>query len=215
MLRRFPEFIASLFLVLSLAGSAQINNGDALKLLDEVSKRYADAKSYHIEVTIESRLSSEFSTSWQKQNLRAEEAPGNRYRFEGQSSSGSGIVVSDGVTEWTLNRIYDEYTKRAPGTYGHPFPKAPEAPEFGRGPTREAAFLRTDLGAAGDTAKSAHFLSDETILVDGERRACYVVTFGPEDLRKPTPDTRTTFTFWIDKERRIILKSLFVTDGTR
>jgi hypothetical protein len=83
----------------------------------------ADAKSYQIELTIESRTSSEFSTSWRKQNLRAEQAPRNSYRFEGQSSDGSGIVVSDGVTEWNLNRIYGEYTKRPPGTYGHPFPK--------------------------------------------------------------------------------------------
>lgn len=89
MLRKLSE-VASIFLVLSLSGSAQSkNDNDALKLLDEVSKRYADAQSYHIEVTIESQMSSEFSTSWHKQNLRAEQASGNRYRFEGFSLTGS------------------------------------------------------------------------------------------------------------------------------
>jgi hypothetical protein len=125
MLRKLLGFAASLYLVSSLTASPQTDNGDALKLLDEITKRYADAKSYHIESIHESRLSSEFSSSWHKETLRAEEVPGNRYRFEGQSSSGSGIVVSDGVTEWNLQRTYDQYTKRPPGTYGHPFPMDP------------------------------------------------------------------------------------------
>jgi thiol-disulfide isomerase/thioredoxin len=213
MLGRLSELkLASLFLVLSLAGSAQTNNDDALKLLDEVSKRYADAQSYHIELTIESRTSSEFSTSWRKQNLRAEQAPGNRYRFEGQSFDGSGIVVSDGVTEWNLNRIYDEYTKRPPGSYGHPFPKLLTQGDV---TTQNAFFVRSGLSTSGDTARSAHFLPDETISPDGQPRACFVVTFGPDDLRNPFPYARTTHTFWIDKERRVILKSLSVTDGNR
>lgn len=212
MLRKFSGFIASLFLISCRAVLAQTNNDDALKFLDEVSKRYADAKNYQIEVTVESRSSSEFSTSWRKQNLRAEQAPGNRYRFEGQSSDGSAIVVSDGVTEWNLNRINDEYTKRPPGTYGHPFPKVST---LGEGPTQGAFFVRTELATAGDTAKSAHFLPDETISGDGQPRACFVVTFGPEDLREPFPYARTTYTFWIDKERGIILKSLLVSDGNR
>jgi hypothetical protein len=41
------------------------------------------------------------------------------------------------------------------------------------------------------------------------------VTFGPEDLREPFPYARTTQTFWIDKEHRIILKSSRVSDGNR
>jgi hypothetical protein len=79
---------------------AQSATRDALKLLDDVSKHYADAYSHHIEAIRESRSSSELMSSWQKEILRAEEAPGNRYRFEGRSFGNSGIVVSDGVTEW-------------------------------------------------------------------------------------------------------------------
>ena len=213
MLRKLLGFAASLYLASSLTAWAQTDNGDALKLLDEVTKRYADAKSYHIELIHESRLSSEFTSSWRKEMLRAEEAPGNRYRFEGQSSSGSGIVVSDGVTEWNMHRTYDQYTKRPPGTYGHPFPKTSTAQD--EQPAHEAFFLRSNLAMAGDFAKSAHFLPAETISVEGHRVACLVVTFGPEDLRTPFPSARTTQTFWIDKGRRIIVKSQLLSDGNK
>lgn len=210
MFRKLLGF-AALYLVSSLAGRAQTHNGDALKLLDEVSKHYADAKSYHIESIRESRVSSQLRSSWQKEMLRAQEAPGNRYRFEGQSSSGSGLVVSDGVTEWNIHRTYDQYTKRPPGTYGHPFPKTSSAQD--EQPAREAFFLRSNLAMAGDFAKSAHFLPAETISVEGHHVVCLVVTFGPEDMRTPFPSARTSQTFWIDKDRRVITKSRLVSDG--
>lgn len=145
--------------------------------------------------------------------LKAEQAPGSRYRFEGRSSSGSGIVVSDGITEWNLHRTYDQYTKRPTGTFGHPFPKTPVAPD--ERPVQEALSLRTNLATVGDLAKSAHFLAEETISIADHRVACLVVTFGPEDLRTPFPSARTTHAFWIDRERRIIVKSLRVSDSDR
>jgi thiol-disulfide isomerase/thioredoxin len=121
-------------------------------------------------------------------------------------------VVSDGITEWNLHRTYDQYTKRPPETYGHPLPKTTTQDEA---PGREAFFLRTELATAGDFAKSAHFLPEETILIDDRRIACLVVTFGPADLRKPFPSASTSQTFWIDKERRVVVKSLLVSDGNR
>jgi|HubBroStandDraft_4_1064222.scaffolds.fasta_scaffold03281_2 thiol-disulfide isomerase/thioredoxin len=213
MSRKLAGLAAFLFLASSLAGWAQTDNGDALKLLDEVAKHYADANSYHIESIRESRISSELHSSWQKEMLRAEQAPGNRYRFEGRSASGSGIVLSDGITEWNLHRSYDQYTKRPPGNYGHPFPKRPTAQD--EEPEQEAFFLQTNLATAGDFAKSAHFLPEETISVEDHRVACVVVTFGPEDLRQPFPSASTSQTFWIDKVHRIIVKSLRVSDGNR
>lgn len=213
MLRKLLGFTMCLFLASSLAGWTRTDNGDALKLLDEVSKHYADANSYHIESIRESRLSSELHSSWQKEMLRAEQAPGNRYRLEGRSSSGSGIVVSDGVTEWNLHRTDDQYTQRPPGTYGHAFPRTPIAQD--EAPEHEAFFLRTNLATAGDFAKSAHFLPEETISIGDHRIACLVITFGPQDLREPFPYAKTSHTFWIDKEHQIIVKSLLVSDGNR
>jgi cytochrome c biogenesis protein CcmG, thiol:disulfide interchange protein DsbE len=209
---KLSGFVASFFLASSLAAWAQTDNGDALKLLDEVTKRYADASSYHIESVRESRDSSALQSSWRKEMLRAEQAPGNRYRFEGQSFLGSEIVVSDGITEWNLRRTDEQYTKRPPGTFGHPFPLVIMADEAS---ARDAFLSRTGLAMAGDFAKSAHFLPEETIPIADRPIACLVVTFGPDDLRKPFPSASTTQTFWIDKERRVIVKSLRVSDSTR
>lgn len=191
---------------------AQSANSDALKLLDDVSKHYADADSYHIEAIRETRSSSELRSSWQKEILRAEEAPGNRYRFEGRSFRDSGIVVSDGVTEWNLHRTDDQYTKRSPGTFGHPFPKTPLGQD--EKSEQDAFFLRRDLAAAGDFAKSAHFLPEETISIGDHSIECLVVSFGPGDLRRPFPSASTTQTFWIDKKHNTIVKSLRLSDST-
>lgn len=208
---KLAGFIACLFLASSLAAPPQTDNGDALKLLDKVSRRYADATSYRIEAIKESRLSSELSSSWHKEMLKAEQARGSRYRFEGRSSSGSGIVVSDGVTEWNLHRTYGQYIKRPPGTFGHPFPKTAFEPD--ERPELEAFGLRRNLATVGDSVKSAHFLAEETISIGDHRVTCLVVTFGPEDLRTPFPYARTTQTLWIDRERSIIVKSLLVSEG--
>lgn len=213
MVRQPLIFTAVLLLASSLAARAHTDNDDALAMLDGVSKRYADARSYHIEAIRESRSSSELMTSWRKEILRAEQAPGNRYRFEGRDAAGSGIVVSDGVTEWNLHRTNEVYTKRPPGTYGHPFPKMAITQDAW--PEHEAFLLRSGLAMAADFAKTAHFLDEETITVGDRRIACLVVAFGPDDLRKPFPSARTTHTFWIDKVRRVIVRTRRVTDANR
>jgi hypothetical protein len=65
---------------------------DALALLNEVSQRYADAKSYHIEAEEERNSSNELHRDWQKTLLKAIVMPGGRYRYEGRSGFGGGHV---------------------------------------------------------------------------------------------------------------------------
>jgi cytochrome c biogenesis protein CcmG, thiol:disulfide interchange protein DsbE len=214
MVTKLLGLTACLLLTSSFALLAQTDHGDALKLLDQIAKHYANAQSYRIEAIRESRSSSELRSYWQKETLRAEQAPGNRYLYEGRAFTGSGIVVSDGHTEWNLHRSFDQYTKRPPETYGHPFPKAPFASDDGM-PERNAFSLRSDLAMVGDSAKSAHFLPAETIAVGDHQVACFVVTIGPEDLQRPFPFARTTQTFWIDRQHTTIVKSLRVTDAAR
>ena len=184
---------------------------DALKLLDAVTKQYADATSYRIEAVKESRSTTDLSSYWTKEVLKAEEAPGKRYRFEGRTHMGSGFVVSDGKTEWNLHYPFNEYTRRPAGSYGHPFPKLRNIGDDAG--EENAYFLRRPLAMTADSAKAAHFLHDQTIHVGGHRVKCYVVTFGSEDLRNPsTFFGKIRQTFWIDKKRSIIVKSLFVGD---
>jgi hypothetical protein len=49
---------------------------DATALLNEVSQRYADAKSYHIEAVEERSSSSELNRDWQKTFMTAVVSPG-------------------------------------------------------------------------------------------------------------------------------------------
>jgi len=205
------RLLAAFFLLMAhpLTGWAQ-DTGGALELLDQVGRHYAEAKSYHIESIVESRSQSELSSDWSKEYLSAEQATGKRYRFEGRTSTGSGIVVSDGVTEWNLYRSYGQYTKKAAGTYT-PYTKTlimlDNRPEF------EASNMRTSLATMSDSIKSAHFLKDAAVSIEGHRVSCFVVTFGPEDLLKPFPSGRTTQTIWIDKARKTIVKTLVVSDS--
>src|SRR6266478_2127345 len=73
---------------------------DPLGLLNEVSQRYADAKSYHVEAIEERTSGNELQRDWQRRLLVAIVMPGGRYRYEGRSGIGSSILVSDGATHW-------------------------------------------------------------------------------------------------------------------
>src|SRR5665811_2517668 len=73
---------------------------DALALLNEVSQRYADAKSYHLEAIEERTSSNELTRHWDKTFLTAIVTADGRYRYEARSGFGSAILVSDAKTDW-------------------------------------------------------------------------------------------------------------------
>jgi len=101
--------------------SVQGADADALNLLHEVTQKYAKAIRSHIESVTEIHRSDDLSSDRRKDSMIEYEAPGNRYVFGGRSRSGeSGLVVSDGATEWELHAAYGEYIKRPAGTFGHP-----------------------------------------------------------------------------------------------
>jgi hypothetical protein len=90
---------------------------DALALLNEVSQRYADANSYHIEAVEESTSSNELSRHWDKRLLTAIVMPDGRYRYEGRSSAGAAILVSDGTPQWNyIPTITSTRPNRHPST---------------------------------------------------------------------------------------------------
>jgi thiol-disulfide isomerase/thioredoxin len=209
-LRTLLKSIA-LLLILPTTALPQSENQDALKFLDEVLAKYTSATTYHIEAIIESRRSSELSDYRSKHFLTAYAAPGNRYRFEARAPNGEGSVISDGTTEWEYHPIYAEYKTEPAGTYGHPFPKVPTTSD--EVTEREAYFLRTNFGPIGSNLKSAHFLTPETIRIDGRSIPCIVIQFSSQDERKPDSSSKRTTTLWIEKKNHVIVKNLNVTDG--
>jgi thiol-disulfide isomerase/thioredoxin len=204
--------VLTIFLAIAAAfapARGQARPSDALKFLDEVTRQYAEAGSYHIESITETRVSTELTNYWIRELLRAEKAPGKKYRYEGQRNGGSGILVSDGTTEWQMYRSYSQYVKRLPGSY-NPYSKVPATDDARV--AEEAFFLRSNLATIADSAKSAHFERDAKISVNGHRVSCFVVTFGSEDLRRKPPASQVSQTFWIDKVRRVIVKQRIVSD---
>ena len=185
---------------LPLAVKAQSSQGDALKLLNEINTRYQTSTNFHVEMIHETRATSDLQTQWAKEVVSAYEAPGNRYRFEGKSSTGSALVVSDGTTEWDLRQVYGEYAKRSAGSYTHPV-QTDSNNHFEQSDTsvaHNAVLMRDPLQWIGsDALKSARFLADETIQISGRTIPCFVITGGSVD---PSADLRTVGTHAIGQD---------------
>ncbi|MGO8793963.1 MAG: redoxin family protein [Candidatus Sulfotelmatobacter sp.] len=182
---------------------------DALALLAEISQRYADAKSYHIEAVQERSFSNELQHSWQKMLFAAIVMPGGRYRYAGRSGYDAAIVVSDGTTEWDYHPYEHRYTRQsAPAEY----------PPEGSSPPQErtAEEAESEVKQMAGTAKrlkSAAFLPDESISVNGAVVECYVIHYSEEDLKKPREGLKEDDTLWIDKSRKLVLKTFTRTDS--
>jgi len=208
--------IALLFpLLLSSQARAQATDADALKLLGEVTQKYAKATRSHIEAVTETHNSSDLSSFWHKEFTIEYEAPGNRYVFGGRNASGSGLVVSDGTTEWELHAAYGEYINRPSGTFGHPFNDDPAAIQSEGPKERDAYFMRRNLGLFGDHLNAAHFYPDETIQVGDRQIRCFVVGFGSQDYPKSSYDLGNSTQdekVWIDKARMLIVRTETTSD---
>jgi outer membrane lipoprotein-sorting protein len=213
--RILPISLLLLILAIPIATTAQPNDADALKLLDQLGKRYQAAKSYHIELVQESRTSTDLSSSWSKVLMTAYQAPGDRYRFEGSSQQGSAEVISNGTTEWDYRSVFAEFAKRPVGSYR-------QAPQLGSDNNwlqpdtqieSQATFLVKSLVVIADSLKSAHFLPEETIDIGGRTIRCVVVGFGSADSLKQSPVGIMTTTVWIDKEKMTIVKQVSVGDS--
>jgi thiol-disulfide isomerase/thioredoxin len=197
-----------LYFILSLALLAQeapaATPGSGLALLNSVVQRYAQAKSYHIEAVKEQTFTEDLSRTWEKVYMTAIVAPGEKYRYEARSRSGSAMQLSDGTFDWEY--LVDEqlYTRTS----------AQSGPE--RRPTLEeemalleARRMVNQIGAITAPLRSASSLPDEPVTIDGHGIDCSVVRFTLDDMKSIlSPDTKLTQTIWIDKARQVIVKIL-------
>lgn len=203
--------LTTLALLAAASAPAQPPNTDPLQFLIDTAHKYADATGWYLEYTTGNRQTSERYSHSDSSSIVSAEAAGNRYHFEVSDHTGFALVVSDGATEWQLNEPMGQYVTHAPGTYGHPFASSITA---GEPQAREAFYARNTLGLLGARLKSAHWQPDDTVVIDGHKIQCYVVTFGTDDyppsppLRRTIPGSFTeTHKIWIDKDRRLIVKT--------
>ncbi len=201
-MRRFPilAVIATLFPTVSFG---QSNPSEGLDLLTQVSKKYADAKSYYVESTKEKSSSGEFSRIWRKTLLIAAEAPGGSYHYEGKFDFGSAMRIADGQTVWTYQENDHRYTAK------------PEVPDDSNAPKIirisenalfEAEHLRKQLSTMADSLKSAELLPDATLRLEGHDVVCNVVRVRSSDQKRPPARRSFEKTIWIEKKNQVVLK---------
>jgi thiol-disulfide isomerase/thioredoxin len=178
---------------------------DALGLLTEVSQRYADAKTYHLEAIEERTSSNELSRSWQKTLMTAIVMPGGRYRYEGRSGAGSAIYVSDGTHRWDYLPGQNVYIQKIVGNEDSSKKRAYLPEEIAAANAKSAVSV---LAHRAEVLKSAAFLPDETIVIDGKNTECFVVHYADEDFKVQHPAMTRESTVWIDKSRKLIVKML-------
>ncbi len=182
---------------------------DALSLLERVTKHYRDAESIHLEATVTTVTHNEYQDGSSRSILSAYTASGGRFRYEGQDSSGSGSIVSDGTTEWRYMHSFAEFAREPAGTY------------FGgrislQGDDRsiaDASQVIQGITSLDMQAKAAHYLPQESIEVAGRKVQCSVVRFGTDDGTKRATQGGSTSetTIWIDPTSMLVLKQTSIS----
>lgn len=193
--------------IILLLLTPQTKPADALALLNQVSQKYADAKSYHVEAIEEQTSTSELNRSWQKTFMAATVMPGGRYRYEGRFFAGNAVLVSDGTSEWEYLPDLTAYTKRAVST--------DEASKKRPRPKEEIAAFNARamvgiLAHLAEALKSATFLHEETIAISGRNVECYVLhaADATDDFKVRHSASLREWTLWIDKSRGVVVKKV-------
>ncbi len=209
-MNRYLVFMAALEIGL-VSATAQSSSAPppGLRILQQVSQRYADAKSYHIEMVQERTISGDLAHRWSKGFYSAAEAPGNRYRFSGKTDRGSGLMVANGKTQWAYQIESNQYTEKPAAEKPASTDSELEMPEL--------LEYSADLYLARDMAeslkklaksyKSAAKLPDETLTLDGHSIPCLVVRVTNADAKRISSRGNIfEKTIWIDKARMTVLK---------
>ena len=101
---------------LAAIGSAQAQSApegpqEALSILQKTSQHYVDLRTYKI--VQEETFTSEHPPDPAPTTMTAIEAPGGRYRFEGDMGHSNAMLVSDGHFIWFYRSSQNAFTQRA------------------------------------------------------------------------------------------------------
>jgi thiol-disulfide isomerase/thioredoxin/outer membrane lipoprotein-sorting protein len=178
------------------------NRADPLTLLKQVGQRYANATFYHIEAVTEEQMIADFSKNWSKSIITAIVAPGNKYRFEAHTNWEWWDLVSDGKTEWLYSPATQEYKKQAAPVHGASRFKSSGLQTFiGLTDAQDTIEHLAELALSG---RSAAYLPDETLTVNGNPVTCYVIEVQGKYRPGWSPDNKSLITFWVAKEDQTI-----------
>jgi thiol-disulfide isomerase/thioredoxin len=186
------------------------SSSEGFELLKKVAQQYAEANSYYIESVEERTTTTEYSHSWQKTITTAAQAPGDRFHYEGHSSSGSAMKVADGKTAWIYSVDEQRYTAKPQSLMTASKQIISGTPEWA---TFQAQNLRRNLGDMAKSLKSADRLPDATLVVNGHEVSCNVVRVQNSDQKRLSPDYRFDKTIWIDKTHMTFVKTIEHADA--
>jgi thiol-disulfide isomerase/thioredoxin/outer membrane lipoprotein-sorting protein len=209
------RFVCSFLLLatLTLTGALQIKCGnaqrgdgaaDALTLLKEVGRRYENTTYYFIAAATEEQMNAEFSRNWSKSLTIAAVAPGNKYHFESHTNWEAWVLISDGKTEWLYRPPTQEYKKQpAPFRSPNRFKSSGLQNFLG---LNDAEDTIKNLAEWPSSVRSASYIPDETLDVNGKQVSCYVIEAQGKYRPGWSPDTTELLTIWVDKENHTIRK---------
>jgi thiol-disulfide isomerase/thioredoxin len=165
---------------------------DALALLERAAQQYSDLKSYKI--TRQKTFASKHPPDPSPSTTTAAEAPGGRFRFEGDNGFGNTIQVSDGHWTWYYRPSQSAYTHR-PATGKKP--ELPEVLAVDDGVIDGAAGLHDMTWLVG-AFKAAEELPEERLTLVGNSFDCYLVEVTNDDRKIPLPYPFIDL-IWIEK----------------
>lgn len=167
---------------------------DMQRLLAEVGKNYREASSFRIEREMVSSTTSDLQRVWAKDFSATAVAPGNRYRREDKQAYNWMVEQSDGTKVWIWYPWRKQYSEQSAQTPSES--KSPGAEPRGAG----SWFKQIDRKLA-----SGRVQPPETIMIGGRKINCMVL-IGPPSSRPPSPDMEQYTTYWIDRDRKVLVK---------
>ena len=184
---------------------------DPAALLGQVSKKYAEARYYHIEAVEETDLKGELFNSWDKAILVASVAPDQRYHYEARTQNGSALKISDGKTETYYNIGANEYTqgpvRESDGRLSG------SRPMYSWEAGLQSALALFNSLSRGKALRSPVYLQDEVLTINGKPVPCYVIQ-GKSRYGGGPPNSTANITYWIDKDKLLIRKKRVHAEGT-
>ena len=222
---KVKSLIASLLISALMAAAAIAQTApsqtqpDAKELLKKVQANYADIKTYHLEGQTVMEMKGEGIFMHMEMPFAfAIGKPGQKL-MKMKIFSINTFQVSDGQTEWVFMPSDKQYTKK-------PYDKdaVDGNVRFNLG-NSEAMKLAMISEEQIKDLKTARIVREETLTVGGQKISSYVIEaefgLGAEEaagLAKKLPADKmpssVLMTFWVDKERPVILQSEFDGGGT-
>jgi cytochrome c biogenesis protein CcmG/thiol:disulfide interchange protein DsbE len=176
---------------------------DVQQVLSETARNYREAKSYRIERETFTLSRGESLRVWEKTFSKVASAPGNRYILEDKNDYRWTIRQSDGTTEWSWYPWRKQYVQQ-------PLARISEGEASIPGEGGWVGWLRQ----IDKKLASGRVQPSETIHLNGRRVNCMVIIGPPPARRESDPTMLMQTTYWIDRDRKLLVKEEAVVRST-